>query len=135
MTTGAGITPGRDLSAYLTRYPREIVLGGEAPAAVFDRYHTADFVLCNDGLPLDRDKLLAHMRPARKNAESVQIDVHQALTSGDQVAARYTLTAVMRQGHTVTTDIYLFGHLAPDGRLQRLDQLTRDRSAGHGEQR
>jgi hypothetical protein len=135
MARGADITPRRDLNAYLTRYPQEIALGDEEPDAVFDRYHTADFVLYNDGLPLDRDKLLAHIRPARKNAASIHIDVHQTVTSGDQVAAHYTLTAVMRRGHTVTTDIYMFGYLAVDGRLRRVDQLTRDLSTDHGAQR
>lgn len=32
----------------------------------------------------------------------------------------------MRQGHTVNTDIHMFGTLAPDGRLVRVDQLTRN---------
>jgi len=119
-------TPGRDLTRYLTRYPEEIAFGDEAPAIVFDRYHVPEFVLYNDGLPLDREKLLAHVRPARKNATQIDVRVQDALTCGDQVAARYTLTARMRQGHSVATDIHMFGTLAPDGRLIRVDQLTRN---------
>jgi hypothetical protein len=31
----------------------------------------------------------------------------------------------MRNGHTITTEIFLFGVLADDGRLRRIDQATR----------
>lgn len=126
MTGTAQSTPGTDLTAYLTNYPREVAFGNEKPDTVFDRYHTNDFVLVNDGLPLDRERLLAHMRPARKNALEVRTEVHETLTSGDRVAARYTLTAVMRRGIPIVTDIYLFGRLAADGRLHRVDQISRD---------
>ena len=118
-------TPGRDLAAYLTRYPHEIAFGDEDPAEVFDRYHTPDFVLHNDGVPLDRTMLLAHVRPARKRATGVHTEIHQALVAGDRVAARYTLTAVLARGGVVATEIYLFGELAADGRLRRGDQQTR----------
>jgi hypothetical protein len=119
-------TPGTDLTAYLIRYPQEITFGEDDAAAVFDRYHTDDFVLRNDGTPLDRERLLAHVRPARRNAVEVHVDVHEALVCADRIAARYTLTAVMRRGHTVITDIHMFGELAPDGRLRRVEQLTRN---------
>jgi hypothetical protein len=32
----------------------------------------------------------------------------------------------MRKGHVVATEIYMFGQLAADGRLQRIDQITRN---------
>ena len=114
-----------DVRDYLTRYPHDVAFGDEDPAAVFDRYHVPEFVLHNDGIVLDRDRLLAHVRPARKRAASVHTEVHDALSIGDRVAARYTLTAVMHRGQTITTEIFLFGELAEDGRLRRLDQLTR----------
>jgi hypothetical protein len=117
--------PGKDLSAYLTRYPHELTFGDDEPGTVFDRYHSADFVLYNDGLPLDRERLLAHVNSARKRAASVHTDVHEVLVTGDRVAARYTLTAVMRKGQRIATEIFLFGHLDPDGRLRRIHQLTR----------
>jgi len=59
-----------DVAAYLTRYPQEVTFGDEDAETVFDRYHTADFAMCNDGIRLDRAKLLAHVRPARKRAAS-----------------------------------------------------------------
>jgi hypothetical protein len=44
---------------------------------------------------------------------------------GDQVAARYRLSARMQHGGTITTEIYMFGELAADGRLRRAVQATR----------
>lgn len=113
------------LDEYLTRYPHEVALGDEAAEVVFDRYHAPGFLLYNDGLELDRERLLAHARPARKRVASVHTEVHDALATADHVAARYTLTAVMRKGTTIATEIFMLGTLADDGRLQRIDQVTR----------
>jgi hypothetical protein len=119
-------TPGRDPVGYLTRYPQELTFGDEDPAVVFSRYHTDDFVLRNDGLPLDKQRLLAHVKAGRRNAVQVGVEVHDALVSGERIAARYTLTAVMRRGQVIATEIHMFGQLGPDGRLRRVEQLSRD---------
>jgi len=126
MTMGAAANLNDDFAGYLTTYPQQVALGDEDAGTVFDRYHVPGFELFNNGTRLDRDRLLAHVRPARKNATSVRVAVRDVLVAGDRVAAAYTLTAGMRQGHTVVTEIYLFGQLAADGRLQRIDQITRD---------
>jgi len=52
------------------------------------------------------------------------------VSAADRVAARYTLTADMMSGTTIATEIYMFGQLSMDGRLQRVDQITRDVSPG-----
>jgi hypothetical protein len=115
-----------DVAAYLSQYPREVTFGEEDPETVFDRYHTPDFIMCNDGMRLDRAKLLAHVRPARKRAKDVRVEVHETVGTVGRVAARYTLIAEMATGNTIATEIYMFGQLAPDGRLRRVDQITRD---------
>jgi SnoaL-like domain len=119
------LLPGRDLAGYLTRYSQQIIFGDQEPAAVMDRYHTPTFEMINDGVRLDRDQLLAHAGSGRKRTTSVQVVVHDTVTDGDRVAARYTLTATMRKGSVVATEIYMFGHLALDGRLHHIDQITR----------
>jgi hypothetical protein len=119
-------TPGDDLAGYLQRYPHEVAFGDEEPAAVFGRYHTDDFMLSNDGINLDRERLLAHVRSGRRKVDEIHVEVHQTLTSGSRVAGRYTLTAVMRRGPVIATEIYMFGELARDGRLHRVEQLSRD---------
>lgn len=119
------MTPRTDLTGYLIRYPQEAGLGDEDPATVLDRYHTPDYELVNDGVLLDRKRLLDHIRPARKRAAGLRVEVEQALVDGDQVAARYRLIAELRKGSTITTEIYMFGELAADGRLRRAIQATR----------
>src|SRR5919107_2474964 len=100
-----------DVADYLVHYPQEVAFGEQDAEAVFDRYHTPDFVMCNDGIPLDRVKLLRHVRPARKRASAVRVEVHEAMSTADRVAARYTLTADMATGNTIATEIYMFGQL------------------------
>jgi hypothetical protein len=114
------------IAAYLTRYPQEVTFGEQDAGTVFDRYHTRDFVMCSDGIQLDRDKLLAHVRPARKRVKGIRVEVHETVSAADRVAARYTLIADMAKGNTIITEIYMFGRLAADGRLARADQITRD---------
>ncbi|MFI7427367.1 nuclear transport factor 2 family protein [Micromonospora sp. NPDC049836] len=124
------MTPRTDLTGYLIRYPQEAGLGDEDPATVLDRYHTPDYELVNDGVLLDRKRLLEHIRPARRRATGLRVEVEQALVDGDQVAARYRLIAELRKGSTITTEIYMFGELAADGRLRRAIQATRMIPAG-----
>lgn len=112
------------LVRYLTDYPAEIAFGDDPPETVLDRYHTPDHVIVNDGIALDRTRLLDHVGPARKRTTAVDIEVMDALVAGDRVAARYVLTAHLRKGTVIATEIHMFGRLAPDGRLQRTDQLT-----------
>ena len=119
-----------NVAAYLTQYPQELTFGTEDAGTVFDRYHTQDFIMCNDRIQLDREKLLAHVRPARKRAKGVRVEIHETVSTADQVAARYTLTADMSTGNTIATEIYMFGQRSADGRLQRVDQITRDVSPG-----
>lgn len=115
-----------DVADYLVHYPQEVAFGEEDAGAVFDRYHTPEFVMCNDGIQLDREKLLAHVRPARKRAKGVRVEVHETVSMADRVAARYTLTADMATGTVIATEIYMFGQCSADGRLRRVDQITRD---------
>lgn len=119
-------TPAQELAGYLRSYIQEMGLGNEDPGVVIDRYHTPDIEWHNDGIRLDRDRLIAHARPARKNAIAIDVEVHDALVAGDRVAARYTLHSTMRKGRRLSNEIYLFGELAPDGRLRRIYTTTRD---------
>ncbi|MFR9775640.1 nuclear transport factor 2 family protein [Micromonospora sp. MS34] len=124
MSTDSSPSPRDDLTNYLRAYVQEIAFGDEDPGVVTDRYHTPDIAWYSDGLHLDRERLTAHARPVRRTVTRCEVDVHEALVCGDRVAARYTLIALSR-GRDVITEIHMFGQLAPDGRLRRVDQLTR----------
>ena len=123
--TGATLTPRDDLALCLARFHHAMASTEEDPTAIVDRFCTPDFEQWNDGVRLDREQLIAHARPARRNVTSVRTDVHDVVASGDRAAARYVLTATMRNGSTLASEVYMFGMFAPDGRLQRIDQITR----------
>ncbi|MGN9837306.1 nuclear transport factor 2 family protein [Nonomuraea sp. H19] len=123
----------RRFHAFLTEMPHELGLEDGDAAAVLDRYYVPEIEYWNDGIRLDRQRLLDHVKPARKNAVSVRIEVHESLVGEDLAAARYTLHAVMRNDKTVSMEIYLFARYAADGRIRRVDSITRtlrDRASG-----
>ncbi|MFI7707307.1 nuclear transport factor 2 family protein [Nonomuraea sp. NPDC049480] len=111
--------------AFLTEMPHELGLGEEDAAAVVDRYYVPEIEYWNDGILLDRRRLIDHAKPARKNGVSVRIEVHESLVGDAVAAARYTLHAVMRKGKSITMEIHLFARYAPDGRIRRVDSITR----------
>lgn len=123
-----------DLSArefvadFFGSFTRDVVADDDA-AAVVDRYYTPDIVQVADGVTLDRQRLIDHLRPVRKNLVACSYDVHEAIRTDDRVAARFTIHAEVRRGRTISTEVYLFGELAPDGRMRRTTQATRDVSA------
>ncbi|GAA2166058.1 nuclear transport factor 2 family protein [Actinomadura napierensis] len=127
------IRSARDLTDFLADYTRDMAVSDEEPAAILDRYFVPDFEYCNDGLVIDRRRMIEHVGPVRKNidraataaAHQAGLEIHEAMVSGDRLAARYTLRTRMRKGKTFAAEIYMFGQLAPDGRIQRVDQITR----------
>ncbi|MEZ0069389.1 hypothetical protein ABIA32_005433 [Streptacidiphilus sp. MAP12-20] len=118
-------TPAEDLAGYLRDYPTEAVFGEEPAELAFDRYHVPAFEQLNDGILLDRERLIAHTGPARKNVTALTLDIHDTLVQGNHVAARYTLRTTMRKGPVLVSTIWMFGELAPDGRLRRIVSTSR----------
>ncbi|MFD8101109.1 nuclear transport factor 2 family protein [Nocardia fluminea] len=78
-----------------------------------------------DSIRLDRDRLIAHLRPVRKNLRDYRFEIHEVIADGDRIAARMTIHATMRKTGPLTTELFLFGEFTPDGRLRRAEQLTR----------
>jgi hypothetical protein len=114
-----------DFHAFLTRLPYELGFSQDDPATIVDRYYTPDLEYRNDGITFDRQRLIDHAGPARKNARELNIQVHETLLDGDRAAARYTMTVVTRKDKTLRIEVYLFAQLAPDGRVRRVDSITR----------
>ncbi|WP_031512223.1 nuclear transport factor 2 family protein [Streptomyces sp. NRRL F-5123] len=119
-------SPASDPAAFVVRFSREMALSEEDPAAVVDRYHSPDVVQCNDGAEMTRDMLVAHAGPVRRNVLDVRVDVQDSVVDPDGAAVRYTLRAEMRRGPVIVTEVYAFVRFAPDGRVRRIDQITRD---------
>ncbi|MGX1887745.1 nuclear transport factor 2 family protein [Streptomyces sp. NPDC055287] len=119
------VPPERFLENFYTSFQEEAIFGDEEAGAVIDRYYTPDFVQFNDGILIDREKLIAHLRPVKKTLESGSYEVKEAMADGNRIAARLVVRAAMKKGTKVDTEVYLFGDLAPDGRFSRIDQITR----------
>lgn len=111
--------------AFLRALPVELAFSDEEPAAIVDRYYAPDLEYVNDGIQLDRERLIAHVHAVRKNARSLRIDVHDTLVNGHRGAARYTIHATMRKDRRAATDVYLFAEFAADGRVRRINSITR----------
>ncbi|MEU5865174.1 nuclear transport factor 2 family protein [Nonomuraea sp. NPDC047529] len=114
-----------DFHAFLTRLPHELAFSEEDPAAIVDRYYTPDLEYRNDGVVLDRRRLIDHAGPARRNARELDVQVHETLLDGDRAAARFTMTVLTRKDRTLRIEAHVFAWLAPDGRVRRVDSITR----------
>ncbi|WP_030670253.1 nuclear transport factor 2 family protein [Streptomyces sp. NRRL B-1347] len=123
----ADTTPERFIADFFTSLT-ESTVRGDAPESVMDRHYTPDVVQISDGVRIDRDRLLAHLRPVRKNVVGWRFDVHEAVADGGRVAARLTIHARTRKGGASVTEVHLFGEFTEDGRMRRSHQLTRSLS-------
>ncbi|WP_111132203.1 nuclear transport factor 2 family protein [Micromonospora deserti] len=116
--------PKQFIADFFTSYMGELLRSDGDPALIVDRYHTPDVVQIADGHRMDRDKLIAHTRPVRKNRPSGRLEVHEALADGDRIAAHYTLHVRDRK-RALAVEVYFFGQFTPDGRMRRAKMLTR----------
>jgi len=126
MSNALEVSPEQFVEDFFTSFTEAALsASSEDAGAVVDRYYTPDIVLLSDGIALDRAKLIAHLRPIRKNLESFRFEVHEALRSEQRIAARYTIHAELRSGQAIDTEVYMFGVLDTDGRIRRTTQLSR----------
>lgn len=117
--------PDRFLERFYSSFHEEVLACEGDFGPVVDRYFSSGFRQVSDGIVIDREKLIAHLRPVLKMVESGQCDVLEALADGDRLAARMIIRAVTRQGKRIDTEVHLFGDLDAQGRFSRLDQITR----------
>ncbi|MBQ0990902.1 nuclear transport factor 2 family protein [Micromonospora sp. PSH03] len=119
-----GTDPKKFITDFFTSFMSDLARGDEDPTVIVDRYHTPDIVQVADGNLMDRAKLIAHTRPARKHQTGARWEVHEAIADEDRIAARYTLhfQTSKREG---SVDVHFFGQFAADGRMRRAHMLTR----------
>lgn len=116
--------PKRFIADFFASFAEELLHSDEDPAVIVDRYHTQEIVQIADGHRMDREKLIAHTRPVRKNRPSSRTEVHEAIAHGDQIAARYTLH-IQQRGKDLAIEVCFFGRFATDGRMRGAHMLTR----------
>ncbi len=67
------------------------------------RYEFADFVV--------------HMQNFRKAVKHVEVEMHQFLRDGNQIADRHTVYAALKDGSNLELEVMLFGEVSGDGRM------------------
>jgi hypothetical protein len=120
--------PRTDLAAFIETALAEVCFGQEGShplEAAVDRYFTSDYTQRTDGTLSDRAGFVAHIRALRGLAAGGTIKVCEALREGERIADRHEVTVTRRDGSTSRIEVYLFGELAADGRLRRVDEITR----------
>lgn len=125
MSTLHRTDPEQFVAEFFTNFTDEVVHGDGDPGPAMDRFYTPDIVQYSDGIRLDYEKLLAHIKPVRKNLIEGRFEVHEAVSDGERVAARMTIHARMRKGAAIANEVHFFGRFTPDGRLAEAHQLTR----------
>lgn len=116
--------PQAFIARFFTSFTDDLLRADEDASAVVDRYHVEDVVQIADGVRIDRERLVAHCRPIRKNRPESRFDVHEAIADGDRIAARYTLH-VRQRGKELEFEVFFFGRFAADGRMRTANLLTR----------
>lgn len=124
MTHFLDTDPKQFIADFYASFTNDLLHSDEDPAIVVDRYHTPDIVQVADGHRMDRDKLIAHTRPVRRNGATSHLEVHEALTNEDSIAARYTLHVKTRK-KDFAMEVCFFGRFTAEGRMRQASMLTR----------
>lgn len=120
-------TPEQFIADFFTTFHEQVVRGDHDPAPAMARFYAPDIVMISDGIRLDWDRLLAHIRPVRKNLaadDEARFEVHEAIADGDRIAARLTIHAATRRKR-VATEVMAFYTFTPDGRMTESHGFTR----------
>jgi hypothetical protein len=120
--------PRADLAAFIDTALSEVCFGAERSyplEAPIGRYFTRDYTQRTDGALSSRDDFAAHIRALRALLADGSLTVREAVREGDRVADRHEVTVTRRDGTTSRIEVCLFGELAGDGRLRRVDEITR----------
>ncbi|GAA4002985.1 hypothetical protein GCM10022384_57090 [Streptomyces marokkonensis] len=123
--------PKQFIADFYTSFHNDLLDSDEGPGVIVDRYHTPDIVQIADGHRMDRDKLIAHTRPVRKNRPSGRWDVHEALVNGDRIAVRSTLY-VRNRSRDLAIETHMFAQFTDDGRMRQAHILTHTLPADTG---
>lgn len=127
------LDPGTDPATYLETLLGEVCFGDQDTHPLeetIDRYFTPDYQQRTDGELTSRDGFAEHIRAVRSLAVSGTVKVRDVVREGNRIADRHEVTITKRDGNTSRIEVYLFGEFAADGRLRRVEEISR-LLAGH----
>ncbi len=130
------MTPDTDLAEYIETVLTEVCFGREDsyPLQVtIDRYFAPDYKQRTDGELGDRKEFADHIEALRALVATGTIEVLETLRVGHRIAGRHRVTVTKRDGTTSQLEVYLLGELAKDGRLRRVDEISRVIAGGEAD--
>jgi hypothetical protein len=121
----------QDARDFIARMLTEVLFGDEQehplePTAA--RYFSPRYRQVTDGAELDYDGFLAHaryLRGLREQGGTASVEVLDAMRHGRDLADRHIVSATKPDGTAVEIEVYLFAALDSDGRLLRVNEVTR----------
>jgi hypothetical protein len=127
---------GRDDAAFIETALTEVCFGQEDShplEATIDRYFSPGYQQRTDGETADRNAFAGHIRALRALAATGSVRVLEVIRQGHRIADRHEVTITKRDGTTTRIQVYLFGEFAADGRLRRVDEVSRVIDGGDGD--
>ncbi len=91
---------------------------------VMDTYLTSAYRQRTDGAWSTREEVAEHFAHLRAVVASAEVRVHEELADRRRYAERHTVVIDKRDGGRVVQEVYAFASLAPDGRFDRLEEVT-----------
>ncbi|MFF7754542.1 nuclear transport factor 2 family protein [Streptomyces sp. NPDC007971] len=89
-----------------------------------DRHFTPEYRQRTDGEWADRAEFVEHISHVRTLVADGRVEVQEELYDGGKYADRHIVYITKKDGSTVTTEVYVFADLAPDGRFIRIEETT-----------
>jgi hypothetical protein len=120
--------PWTEAAAYIETLLADVCFGSEGShplETTIDRYFTPDYQQRTDGEVADRDGFAGHIRALRALAANGSVKVRAVIREGNRIADHHEVTVTRRDGTPSRVEVYLFGELADDGRLRRVDEVSR----------
>jgi hypothetical protein len=117
-----------DKAAFIETALADVCFGREDShplAPTIDRYFTPDYTQRTDGETTDRAGFAEHIAALRALTAHGSVTVREVVTDGTRIADRHEVSVTRHDGSTSRFEVYLFGEFASDGRLRRVDEITR----------
>jgi SnoaL-like domain len=132
------MTQRTDPAMFIETALAEVCFGEESThplEATVDRYFSPDYQQRTDGQLIGRDGFVKHIRALRALAAAGRVEVLDVVQEGNRIADRHEVTVTKRDGTTSRVEVYLFGEFASDGRLRRVEEISRVIDGDQGDAR
>lgn len=124
----AGPIPCIGLKGFLATVLSEVSFGSDQQCPLKETincYFTLDHQQRVNGKVLNYDQFVDHIRHLRTHVASGRIEIVEALREGNRITDRHRVHITKSDGSAIQLEVFLFGELAADGRICRMDEVSR----------